>query len=263
MNKEELISIGTLSRVSGVHVQSLRYYEKLGILQPCYTDPASGYRYYSFAQVRIVEAIQYCVDFDIPLSRFSDFISYEDGSIDYSAMVQRGRELADERIRRIQRNLSFMEYLSRQIAHAESIEADKPYLLDIEPRCYWLLPYEGGHRDRNFKSMVLELLRQVQALGVQTSYEFGLLSRWREGQVENFAYVDLIDADERLQHPQLLRIPAGRFLCRKTEESLIRQAPMLFPETFAKAGEVLVIEKDLFTGVYPYEEPLFELRCST
>ena len=47
MKKENLLSIGALSKQTGVHIKSLRYYDSLGILRPAYVDPCSGYRYYS------------------------------------------------------------------------------------------------------------------------------------------------------------------------------------------------------------------------
>lgn len=62
MSKTRYFSIGKLSKLSGVHIQSLRYYQQLGILQPARIDPDTQYRYYTFAQLRIVEAIQYCVE---------------------------------------------------------------------------------------------------------------------------------------------------------------------------------------------------------
>ncbi len=48
MDKKRLFSIGKLSKLTGVHVQSLRYYETIGILKPAYIDPESHYRYYTF-----------------------------------------------------------------------------------------------------------------------------------------------------------------------------------------------------------------------
>lgn len=67
MKKDNLLSIGALSKQTGVHIKSLRYYDSLGILRPAYVDPSSGYRYYSLQQIPVVDAIQLCVDLDIPL----------------------------------------------------------------------------------------------------------------------------------------------------------------------------------------------------
>ena len=58
MDKQNLLTIGNLSKQTGVHVKSLRYYEQLGILLPAYTDPDTGYRYYTLSQIPVVDAIR-------------------------------------------------------------------------------------------------------------------------------------------------------------------------------------------------------------
>ena len=58
MKKENLLSISALSKQTGVHIKSLRYYDSLGILRPAYVDSSSGYRYYSLQQIPVVDAIQ-------------------------------------------------------------------------------------------------------------------------------------------------------------------------------------------------------------
>mgnify|MGYP004571771149 CR=1 FL=1 len=34
-----LLSIGEFSKIANVHIKSLRYYDKLGVLKPIYVDP--------------------------------------------------------------------------------------------------------------------------------------------------------------------------------------------------------------------------------
>lgn len=64
---ENLLSIGEVAKIRNVNVQSLRYYEKLGILIPAYINPETGYRYYSLEQIMILDTIILCVDLGIPL----------------------------------------------------------------------------------------------------------------------------------------------------------------------------------------------------
>ena len=58
MDKQNLLTIGNLSKQTGVHIKSLRYYEQLGILRPAHTDPDTGYRYYTLSQSPVVDAIR-------------------------------------------------------------------------------------------------------------------------------------------------------------------------------------------------------------
>ena len=73
MEKKDLLSIGDFSKITGVHIKALRYYDSIGILTPVYTDPESGYRYYALHQKAVVDAIQFCVELGIPLKEFSNF----------------------------------------------------------------------------------------------------------------------------------------------------------------------------------------------
>ena len=41
------LSIGQMGRLNNLSVQTLRHYEKVGILKPSYINEDTGYRYYS------------------------------------------------------------------------------------------------------------------------------------------------------------------------------------------------------------------------
>lgn len=50
MSEQELLRIGEVAKMYHMSVGTLRHYEQMGLLQPEYTDPATGYRYYSVRQ---------------------------------------------------------------------------------------------------------------------------------------------------------------------------------------------------------------------
>ena len=52
MDKKHLLTIGNISKQTGVHIKSLRYYDKIGILPPAHVDRETGYRYYDFSQIQ-------------------------------------------------------------------------------------------------------------------------------------------------------------------------------------------------------------------
>jgi DNA-binding transcriptional MerR regulator len=55
----EKISIGKMAKLNQVTVQTLRYYDKIGLLKPMITDDASHYRYYAINQCARLDMIQY------------------------------------------------------------------------------------------------------------------------------------------------------------------------------------------------------------
>lgn len=46
-----MFKIGDFSKISQVSIRSLRHYDAIGLLKPSYTDPFTGYRYYSADQL--------------------------------------------------------------------------------------------------------------------------------------------------------------------------------------------------------------------
>jgi bifunctional DNase/RNase/DNA-binding transcriptional MerR regulator len=66
-HSRDLDSIGTFSRRAGIPVSHLRHYHELGLLEPAYVDPESGYRYYTIAQGESAEVIRLLRSVDMPV----------------------------------------------------------------------------------------------------------------------------------------------------------------------------------------------------
>ncbi|MBO3083012.1 DNA polymerase III subunit beta family protein [Cellulomonas fengjieae] len=54
---DDLLSIGALARAGGPPVSALRFYDAAGVLRPAHVDPATGYRWYTSAQVHTARLI--------------------------------------------------------------------------------------------------------------------------------------------------------------------------------------------------------------
>ena len=63
----DLEPIGRFSRRAGIPVSHLRHYHELGLLQPAFVDPESGYRYYAVAQRESAEVIRLLHSIDMPV----------------------------------------------------------------------------------------------------------------------------------------------------------------------------------------------------
>lgn len=154
--KDNFISIGKLSKITGVHVQSLRYYERIGILTPAYIDDSTKYRYYAFSQIKLVEAIQYCVELDIPLKEFSMFISKNQKQIDYEKLLQYGHEIAYRKIETIKQKMQFFEEINEDMKHGEMCMDSTPVIARFPSKTYLTIPYDGTQNSNVFHSKTKE-----------------------------------------------------------------------------------------------------------
>lgn len=258
--KNSLISIGKLSRITGVHIQSLRYYERIGILMPAYIDD-NRYRYYSFPQIKIVEAIQYCVDLDIPLKNFSMFISNDQKQINYDKLLQYGGELAQRKMESISRKMLFFEGIREDMVHGEVCIDHTPVVAHFPAKTYLITPYNGTQGSHVFQSIMMDLLEQVRSYGWQTSYDGGLLSVYTQEGAKHYASLEILNGS-LLECRNVIHIPELDFVCWRKKESNIQSAPELFQEQFFGKYDKIVVERELFTGKFQYTEPCYELRCS-
>lgn len=74
MDKKALFSIGQVSKLFHISISILRYYDKIGLVQPEYTDPETGYRYYSTRQFECLNTIRYLRVLDMSLEQIALFL---------------------------------------------------------------------------------------------------------------------------------------------------------------------------------------------
>lgn len=121
-----MLTIGDFARLAGVSVRMLRHYDALGLLTPRRTDPSSGYRFYTAAQLDRANRLVALKDLGFGLDAIKPML---DGRIDADQMRtllwQRRDELADQisadtdRLRRVERHLRAIE--SEETMQAEDV----------------------------------------------------------------------------------------------------------------------------------------------
>lgn len=57
--KMEKFTIGQMAKLNHISEQTLRFYDKMGILMPDTIDEKTGYRYYDIKQSAYLDMIQY------------------------------------------------------------------------------------------------------------------------------------------------------------------------------------------------------------
>lgn len=74
MNKNgNNISIGVLSKQAGIGIETIRYYERLGILTPV-TRKASGYRVYNLDSFKTLRFLKHAQELGFSLSEIKDLL---------------------------------------------------------------------------------------------------------------------------------------------------------------------------------------------
>lgn len=102
----EKLKIGKMAELNGVTEQTLRHYDKMGILKPCYIDSQTGYRYYDSKQSIVLDLIHYMKSMGMSLEEIRNQLNTLD--MDYmksmlhqqiSAIDKKIIELNDQKVK--------------------------------------------------------------------------------------------------------------------------------------------------------------------
>ncbi len=69
-------SINEISKIFGVSKQTLRYYDKIGLLKPGYVDASNNYRYYYYEQFFEMSLIIQLKDLGVSLKEIKEYMQY-------------------------------------------------------------------------------------------------------------------------------------------------------------------------------------------
>ena len=265
MDKTKLLSIGTLSKFTGVHIKSLRYYDEIGILPPAYVDPNTGYRYYSFSQVRVVDAIQLCVELDIPLKQFPEFTGSQYQQIYYTRLLAKGTQLAREKICSIQERLDFLQAMEQEVLRGRGLQKETDTRNSLFPQKLCLtIPYEGTHSTPQYYKGLHQIFTLMEQKGLSPGYDWGLLLLCQKEERRQYIFLS-VEADGRRDDAEgqgLLAFPSAQYRFLRTEEPDIAKAPVFFPDLFAQEYDKVVMEVESLSDVSSTSVPVFEMRCS-
>lgn len=253
---KEYLSIGEVSKLKGVGIKSLRYYDQLNILKPAYINGQSGYRYYTLDQMVVLDVIIMCVDLGIPLKNFSNYAD-EQGRLRLDQILEDGQQIAMLKARKIQSALSRMEKLSGSIRDYQAYKHNEGiYRRQIGKRNLLTAPWHGKPEDNKlFMKDVSGLFMLSMELGLTSLYQQGLIYFFKQDAVEKFVFVEVLEESE---DPRVIALPAGEFACKLLPSSQIEETAEIFGYDRSALEGTYVIDVDLYDAhvdqdLYPVE----------
>jgi DNA-binding transcriptional MerR regulator len=256
--KKDLLSIGEMSKITGAHIKSLRYYEQINILKPAFVDPNSGYRYYSFDQIYLVDFIMFCIELHIPLKELAKLADV-DNMVDSRAFLQKGREIAETKLRAIEKGLKFIAKIEQQMDLAEQNKLEQIYSREIAEKFFYLKPQGQSLANINPLDLAKSFLEMPYYEDDYSELpEYGLLYEYSPAGMQYYTFMEL--PKHLAQEDNVRTIPAGTYYFRYSEDYQINQAAEIFNDYLAGTDSFLAIETEIFTGKHKINKPIKELR---
>lgn len=130
MKAKERFSIGELSKQSDVNIETIRYYEKIGVM-PAPGRSAAGYRIYGADQLKRLSFVRRSRQLGFSLDEIRDLLRLVDGHAFTCAQV---RELTLDHVAEIRRKIEDLKRLKRVMeamaAHCSGERAPECAVID-------------------------------------------------------------------------------------------------------------------------------------
>lgn len=94
---EKCFSIGEAAKMAGMTSETLRHYDRIGLVSPLKTDKWTGYRYYSEQEIVRLSTIQALRLMDLSLKEIKEVLEYSDLT-KVVAFLKQAEEHADKKI---------------------------------------------------------------------------------------------------------------------------------------------------------------------
>lgn len=218
------LSIGQMAELNHVSDQTLRLYDKEGLLVPRCVDPVTGYRYYHIIQSAKLDLIQNMKVYGMTLRQIRSFLDSNDPAA-LRALLSEQAASIEERIRQLRRSQSAITRTLDNYRRYEAMPRNGEIFLEYIPeRCIFRYSCDVNYFDQDesgYEYMLRQMKTNLVANNMPLSYftNIGTIIR-REHLVpdalfsnEVFLFVDEDDSSQAME-----TLPAASYLCLCSDE---------------------------------------------
>ena len=218
------LSIGQMAELNHVSEQTLRLYDKEGLLVPRCVDPVTGYRYYHIIQSAKLDLIQNMKIYGMTLRQIRSFLDSNDPAA-LRALLSEQAASIEERIRQLRRSQSAITRTLDNYRRYEAMPRNGEIFLEYIPeRRIFRYSCDVNYFDQDesgYEYMLRQMKTNLVANNMPLSYftNIGTIIR-REHLVpdalfsnEVFLFVDEDDSSQAME-----TLPAASYLCLCSDE---------------------------------------------
>lgn len=209
---ENYLTIGEFAKLRNVNINSLLYYEKIGVLLPEYTDPNSKYRYYSPEQLVTLDNILLCIELGIPLKDLKKYT--ENNTFLVHKFLEDGKQLAETKMENIKVGLKKTEYYLRcQEENKQYKSISTLYQREIKERFLVTTPYNADFKNvRKLEAATMKLFDYAQNQNLVPVLPSGVLLQYQHDKISCHIFLEILSTCDTLK-TDVCKIPTASFSC--------------------------------------------------
>lgn len=218
MDHNDLLSISEMAKLRRVTTETLRHYDRIGLFKPIYTNPETGYRFYSFMQFETLGTIKELTQMGMKLEEIKEYMSHRNLEESINVMEKQHALL----LREIQEKESLEKVITDKINFLHSLKnntlLDKVFLRHF-PERYLISEGKSG---MSLKQMCVEITRlegflsevaPVFATNRVGAFCYSPITSI-QAEDKSFDYAPFLECSKKYKkHPLFKIIPESDYVC--------------------------------------------------
>lgn len=219
-----IFSIGEIAKIFNLSTQTLRLYDRIGLLRPAYINKETGYRYYSIEQFVKLECIKRCKTMGFSLDEIKELM-INDSSIESMLELTKKQKVS---IRRKIEELELMEnqlnVLEDKINNTIKIGFNKMSFVENKERTF--VKYKENlvtesELEVASREVVLDIEEKYNILEHDISFIISYDDVLKHNKVLFKSILVEINKDEEIRGKNIIKIPPGKYLTMYFDDSTI------------------------------------------
>ncbi|MCR4903387.1 MAG: MerR family transcriptional regulator [Butyrivibrio sp.] len=214
----DLLSISEMARLRRVTTETLRHYDRIDLFKPCYINPETGYRYYSFMQYEVLGTIKELAQMGMSLEDIKAFLNHR--NLDESIIIlEKQHEIL---LKEIQEKKALEKIMHEKIEFLHGIKQNNrlnELFICHFPERYILSEGKPGMTTKQMCKEITCLEGRLKEIApVFASNRIGAFCydsiNTFDSNMETFDYSPFIECDSKYKKDPLFRvIPESDYVC--------------------------------------------------
>ena len=167
------LSIGQMGKLNNLSVQTLRHYEKVGILKPSYINEETGYRYYSMKDFNTIDLIKKCKAMGLSLEEIKEVTNNYTSLESIVEILGNQKELICKKIKELENIKQKVESLENKINFSLNKGINDIFIKHNKQRKFIQYNFKDRFSDEfeiNLRKVLLEVERDYENVNPEISF---------------------------------------------------------------------------------------------
>lgn len=172
-------SIGEVAKIHNITVETLRHYDRVGLLKPSYVNSSSGYRYYSAKDFIILDLIKQCKAMGLSLDEIKSIIENYTSPESVLNTIRKQKAIINEKIKELNKIKDNITFLEERIKVSLDEGINKIFIKFYDERKF--IKYDNTNRfTEEFEVNLSKILAQIERKYTYFNKELGFVISYKE-----------------------------------------------------------------------------------